>query len=76
MRRYTASNVLLALIGNKCDEEENREVNLEESQTICQYIPEILFVLETSAKENTNIESAFNKLAEELMVSCLEYRII
>lgn len=57
------------MIGNKCDLDEERQVNFEEAQNICEYIPEILFVLETSAKENTNIEGAFNKLAEELMVS-------
>ncbi|XP_036339926.1 ras-related protein Rab-43 isoform X1 [Rhagoletis pomonella] len=66
VRRYTASNVLLILIGNKCDLEEEREVDFEEAKQMCQYIPEILFVMETSAKQNTNVEDAFVCLATEL----------
>ncbi|XP_034482425.1 ras-related protein Rab-43 [Drosophila innubila] len=66
VRRYTASNVLIILIGNKCDLEEEREVDFEEARQMCQYIPEILFVMETSAKENTNVEDAFRCLATEL----------
>lgn len=69
MRRYTASNVLIILIGNKCDLEAEREVEFEEARQMCQYIPEILFVMETSAKENTNVEDAFRCLATELKVS-------
>ncbi|CAD7003383.1 unnamed protein product [Ceratitis capitata] len=66
VRRYTASNVLLILIGNKCDLDEEREVDFEEAKQMCQYIPEILFVMETSAKQNTNVEDAFVCLAMEL----------
>lgn len=66
VRRYTASNVLLILIGNKCDLNEEREVEFEEAKQMCQYIPEILFVMETSAKQNTNVEDAFVCLAMEL----------
>ncbi|KAH8406793.1 hypothetical protein KR222_003434 [Zaprionus bogoriensis] len=66
VRRYTASNVLIILIGNKCDLEQEREVEFEEARQMCQYIPEILFVMETSAKENTNVEDAFRCLATEL----------
>ncbi|XP_062130178.1 ras-related protein Rab-43 [Drosophila sulfurigaster albostrigata] len=66
VRRYTASNVLIILIGNKCDLEEEREVDFEEARQMCQYIPEILFVMETSAKENTNVDDAFRCLATEL----------
>ncbi|KAH8328331.1 hypothetical protein KR067_008127 [Drosophila pandora] len=66
VRRYTASNVLIILVGNKCDLEEEREVDFEEARQMCQYIPEILFVMETSAKENMNVEDAFRCLATEL----------
>ncbi|XP_014097130.1 ras-related protein Rab-43 isoform X3 [Bactrocera oleae] len=66
VRRYTASNVLLILIGNKSDLDEEREVDFEEAKQMCQYIPEILFVMETSAKQNTNVEDAFVCLATEL----------
>lgn len=46
-----------------------REVEFTEAETVCQYIPEVLFVLEASAKDNSNIEDAFMCLATELKVS-------
>lgn len=33
---------------------------------MCQFIPEVLFVFETSAKENRNIDDVFITLATEL----------
>ncbi|PSN39240.1 Ras-related protein Rab-43 [Blattella germanica] len=66
VRRYTASNVMLVLVGNKCDLESLREVEYAEAEAMCEYIPEILFVLEASAKENTHIDDAFMCLATEL----------
>lgn len=69
IRNYTASNVVCALVGNKCDLTGEREVTVEEAEEVCEIVPEILFYLETSAKENTNIENAFARIAEELMVS-------
>ncbi|XP_036216206.1 ras-related protein Rab-43 isoform X2 [Bactrocera oleae] len=73
VRRYTASNVLLILIGNKSDLDEEREVDFEEAKQMCQYIPEILFVMETSAKQNTNVEDAFVCLATELKINRTRY---
>ncbi|CAH0394898.1 unnamed protein product [Bemisia tabaci] len=66
VRRYTASNVILILVGNKCDLDSLREVEFAEAEAMSEYIPEILYVLEASAKENTNIEDAFMCLATEL----------
>ncbi|XP_059610046.1 ras-related protein Rab-43 [Phlebotomus argentipes] len=66
VRRYTASSVILVLIGNKCDMESLREVEFSEAEAMCEFVPEILFVMETSAKENTNVEEAFMCLANEL----------
>lgn len=68
VRRYTSSNVIVSLIGNKCDLTEQREVEPDEPKSFCRYIPEIMFVLETSAKDNTNIEDTFRGLATELKV--------
>lgn len=51
------------------------QVELSEAQALCQYIPEISFVMETSAKENTNIKDIFYLLATELMVSELTFKI-
>ncbi|CAL7949674.1 unnamed protein product [Xylocopa violacea] len=66
VRRYTSSHVLLILVGNKCDLENLREVEKGEAEALCQYLPEVLQVVETSAKENTNIDSIFFYLASEL----------
>lgn len=57
------------LSGNKCDLENLREVEKGEAEALCQYLPEVLQVVETSAKENTNIDSVFFYLASELKVS-------
>ncbi|KAG8223274.1 hypothetical protein J437_LFUL001551 [Ladona fulva] len=66
VRKYTASNALTILIGNKCDLKTLREVEFAEAEAMCEYIPEIMAVMETSAKENTNIDDAFMCLATEL----------
>ncbi|KAJ8926043.1 hypothetical protein NQ315_009898 [Exocentrus adspersus] len=66
VRRYSGTSVLLALVGNKADLETLREVEFEEAEAMCQYMPEVLFVLEASAKDNSNIEEAFLYLATEL----------
>lgn len=66
IRRYSGSSILVALVGNKADMENLREVEFEEAEAMCQYMPEVLFVLEASAKENSNIEEAFLYLATEL----------
>lgn len=62
------SNVIVICAGNKCDLEENRQVELSEADAMCEYFPELLSVLETSAKENKNIEEAFVTIASELKV--------
>jgi len=68
VRRYTASNVLLILVGNKCDLEGLREVEFVEAEAICEYLPEVLYVMETSAKDNKGVDEAFTLLATELKV--------
>ncbi|XP_054715076.1 ras-related protein Rab-43-like [Uloborus diversus] len=67
VRNYTESDVPLLLIGNKCDLESEREVPFEEALSLQAQTPELVAVLETSAREDTNIESAFSTLAAELM---------
>lgn len=68
VRRYTSSNVIVSLIGNKSDLTDQREVETEEPLSFCRYVPEIMFVMETSAKDNTNVEDTFRNLATELKV--------
>lgn len=38
---------------------------------MCEYLPEVLHIVETSAKDNTNIDSVFFYLASELKVNSL-----
>nr|XP_040225250.2 ras-related protein Rab-43 [Anopheles coluzzii]XP_040225251.2 ras-related protein Rab-43 [Anopheles coluzzii] len=66
VRRYTASNVMIFVIGNKSDLDEEREVEFSEAENLCQYIPEVMFVMETSAKDNRCVDDAFMTLATEL----------
>lgn len=46
-----------------------REVEFVEAEAMCEYLPEVLYVMETSAKDNSGIEEAFMCLATELKVS-------
>lgn len=64
--RYTTSNVILALVGNKSDLVDERQVEDSEVNSMKDIIPEIMFCIETSAKENTNIEKLFYNIAKEL----------
>lgn len=66
VRKYSSSHILLILVGNKYDLANSREVEKEEVEALCRYLPEVLEVVETSAKENTNIDSVFFYLASEL----------
>ena len=63
-----SSNIYYYL-GNKCDLDGLREVEKDEAQAVCRCLPEILHVVETSAKENTNIDTIFYYMASELKVS-------
>lgn len=60
-----------SITGNKCDLESEREVQLSEAEEMRDYVPEIMYVLETSAKENTNIDDIFFCLAAELKVTAV-----
>lgn len=59
-------NVIIA--GNKSDMGSMREVEFVEAEAMCEYLPEVLYVMETSAKDNAGIEEAFMCLATELKV--------
>ncbi|CAG0923416.1 unnamed protein product [Notodromas monacha] len=66
VRKYTASQVSVILIGNKCDMEGLREVEANEALALQDQCPEILSVLEVSAKDNTRVDDCFVTLAKEL----------
>lgn len=63
---YGATNIVLVLIGNKCDLESERKVLFQDS---CNLANErgVLAALETSAKESQNVEDAFMLMARELL---------
>jgi len=63
-KNYSPKTVLMALIGNKCDLEENRLISTEEGQQLADK-NEITFY-ETSAKEGTNIKEVFQKTGEKI----------
>ncbi|XP_037551793.1 ras-related protein Rab-19-like [Nematolebias whitei] len=63
---YGAANIVLVLIGNKCDLENERQVPFERACNLAKDRG-ILAALETSAKESQNVEEAFLMMARELM---------
>ncbi|KAM9468174.1 ras-related protein Rab-19 isoform 1-T2 [Clarias gariepinus] len=66
MEQYGAANVLLALIGNKCDLESERQVEFKEACALANQ-KGIVVALETSAKEAQNVDQAFTVMAHELL---------
>jgi len=57
-------NVSKILIGNKCDLISDKKVSYEEIDKIC--LKYNLNYIETSAKENINVELSFNELGKEI----------
>ena len=53
------------VLGNKCDLEEERQISNEQAEEFCQGI-NVNFI-ETSAKDNVNVETAFVTLAEQAL---------
>lgn len=63
VRRFTAPDIPLLLVGNKCDMESLRDVPYDEASFLIKRTPQFISVIETSAKEDTNVEQAFVMLA-------------
>jgi len=53
-----------------------REVEQVEALAMAELIPEIILVLESSAKDNTNVEQSFVELAKELKVNSYSLYIL
>lgn len=64
LRGHADKNIVIILIGNKCDLESQRAVPTEDAKEFAQ--KEGLFFLETSALEATNVESAFTTVLTEI----------
>ncbi|NP_001089457.1 uncharacterized protein LOC734507 [Xenopus laevis] len=67
VKKYAGSNIVQLLIGNKSDLHESREVQLREAETLARHF-DIPCAIETSAKDSSNVEEAFEKMATELMM--------
>ncbi|XP_030632823.1 ras-related protein Rab-43 isoform X2 [Chanos chanos] len=67
VKKYGGSNIVPLLVGNKSDLAEMREVPFEDAQSMAQQL-EFISAIETSAKDSSNVDEAFNKMAAELML--------
>ncbi|XP_059142791.1 ras-related protein Rab-43-like [Physella acuta] len=65
VKRYAGSNVVQLLVGNKCDLDSLREVSAAEAKALA-HSQSFIGAVETSAKENTNVDDTFLKMAKEL----------
>eukprot|EP00252_Welwitschia_mirabilis_P028110 TRINITY_DN9996_c0_g1_i1.p1 TRINITY_DN9996_c0_g1~~TRINITY_DN9996_c0_g1_i1.p1 ORF type:complete len:217 (-),score=45.93 TRINITY_DN9996_c0_g1_i1:154-804(-) len=64
LRNHSDNNIVIMLVGNKCDLENLRAVPTEDAKEFAQ--KENLFFLETSALEATNVETAFLTVLTEI----------
>lgn len=65
LREFGSSDMVIVLVGNKCDlGNSRREVNLEDGQSLAEL--EGISFLETSAKENLNVEEAFLQMINKI----------
>ena len=60
LRDHTGSNIVIMLVGNKCDLKDHREVSTEEAKEFAE--SRSLMFYETSAKDGTDVRVAFQKL--------------
>lgn len=64
VERYAGDNVQILLVGNKCDLEHERKVSSDEAREFAE--AHNLEYFETSAKESSNVDASFMKLAQAI----------
>ncbi|KVI05078.1 Ran GTPase [Cynara cardunculus var. scolymus] len=64
LREYGNRDMVIVLVGNKTDLVESREVEVRDGQSLAQV--EDLCFMETSAKENLNVEDAFLQMITKI----------
>jgi len=64
IERYACETVHKLLVGNKCDLVSERKVSSEDAREFADQLN--LVFLETSAKDSTNVEEAFSKMARSI----------
>lgn len=78
LREFGKPDMVVVLVGNKCDLGQNREVDEEEGREFSE--KEGLCFMETSALENVNVEEAFlhmiSKIHEITSQKCLEAKML
>ena len=64
LQRQGSANIVIALAGNKLDLADQRQVDFEEAKAYAD--DNNIFILETSAKSNTNVTEIFKQIATAL----------
>ena len=65
IKKYVIKNVIIFIVGNKCDLKEDRVVQTEEGEKIAEFYKCKFF--ETSAKDNVKIEESFKEVSKEVI---------
>ena len=66
LRNYGYLNISIVLVGNKCDQEDLRQVSREEGELKAKEVGAMF--METSAKDATNVKAAFEMLAADCLL--------